>query len=50
LDERAISIGGKRTYLWRAVNQEGEILNVAEAEREAQLQPDCVLGIPAGNR
>ncbi|MFT7460742.1 MAG: putative transposase [Planctomycetota bacterium] len=28
LDEVFLSIGGKRQYLWRAVDQDGEVINV----------------------
>ena len=28
LDEMFVSIGGRRTYLWRAVDSEGEVLDI----------------------
>jgi transposase-like protein len=35
LDERFLSIGGRRMYLWRAVDGEGEILDVlVQAKRD----------------
>ena len=35
LDEMFVSIGGKRMYLWRAVNAEGEVLDIlVQAKRD----------------
>src|SRR3954463_5321441 len=37
LDEMAVRIGGKRVYLWRAVDAEGEVLDVlVQAKRNAK--------------
>src|SRR5919205_1600230 len=37
LDEMVVSIGGKRMYLWRAVDAEGEILDVlVQAKRDTR--------------
>jgi transposase-like protein len=33
-DEVFVSIGGKRMYLWRAVNAEGEVLNIGSRGAE----------------
>jgi len=33
LDEVFVCIGGKRTYLWRAVDDEGEVLEVLAQSR-----------------
>ncbi len=33
LDEMVVSIGGKRVYLWRAVDDEGEVLDVLVQRR-----------------
>ena len=33
LDEMAVRIGGERTYLWRAVDDEGEVLDVLVQRR-----------------
>ena len=34
LDEVFVRIGGKRTYLWRAVDDEGEVLEVLAQSRQ----------------
>ena len=37
LDEMFVSIGGRRMYLWRAVDQNGEVLDVlVQAKRDKQ--------------
>src|SRR6188768_4082959 len=36
LDEMAVSIGGKRQWLWRAVDSEGEVLDVLVQSRRDQ--------------
>jgi len=36
LDEVFVGIGGKRTYLWRAVDDEGEVLEVLAQSRRNQ--------------
>jgi len=40
LDEVVCSIGGKRMYLWRAVDDEGEVLNVVVC-RSASKECPC---------
>ena len=37
LDEVFVRIGGKRTYLWRAVDDEGEVLDVLAQSRRNKL-------------
>ncbi len=37
LDEMFVSIGGRRMYLWRAVDQEGEVLDVLVQARRNKL-------------
>lgn len=42
LDEVIVRIGGKRTYLWRAVDDEGEVLEILAQSRRnkrATLKP-----------
>jgi putative transposase len=54
LDEMAVVIGGRRLWLWRAVDSEGEVLDILvqprrdrraalEAGWEAPNQPDCLV-------
>src|SRR3954452_11713052 len=38
LDEMFVSIGGKRMYLWRAVDAEGEVLDCLVQSRRAALR------------
>ena len=39
LDEVFVRIGGKRTYLWRAFDDEGEVLEVLAQSRRNKLRP-----------
>ena len=39
LDEVFVRIGGKRTYLWRAVDDEGEVLEVLAQSRRNKRGP-----------
>ena len=40
LDEMCIRVGGKQMYLWRAVDAEGEVLNVLlQAKRDTKAAP-----------
>lgn len=39
LDEVFVRIGGKRTYLWRAVDDEGEVLEVLANLAETSARP-----------
>ena len=34
LDEMVVSIGGKRRYLWRAVDQDGDVLDILVQKRK----------------
>ena len=34
LDEMVVSIGGKRRYLWRAVDQDGDVLDILIQKRK----------------
>jgi len=39
LDEMVVRIAGKRMYLWRAVDHEGEILEILEQRRRDKRAP-----------
>jgi len=40
LDEMFVQIGGRQMYLWRAVEAEGEVLEVlVQTKRDARLPP-----------
>ena len=47
LDEMAVQIGGKRIWLWRAVDSEGEVLDLLvqprrdKAAAEKLMRRDC---------
>jgi transposase-like protein len=43
LDEMFVSIGGKRMYLWRAVDAEGEVLDIPSCNRSE------ISGLPSGS-
>jgi putative transposase len=46
LDEMVVSIQGRRMYLWRAVDNEGEVLDLlvqSKRDTEAALQLMCNL-------
>src|SRR5438309_1089293 len=38
LDEMVVRIAGKRMYLWRAVDHEGEVLEIRSEEHTSELQ------------
>jgi putative transposase len=40
LDEMVVTIGGKRLWLWRAVDSEGEVLDCSSSRNETRL-PLC---------
>lgn len=42
LDEMVVRIGGERMYLWRAVDDEGEVLDVlVQKRRNRQAATNC---------
>ena len=49
LDEMVVSIGGRRMYLWRAVDAEGEILDVlVQARRDTRAARRLMLKLLKG--
>jgi putative transposase len=50
LDEMVVRIAGKRMYLWRAVDHEGEILDVLLQRRETAARPSGSCAGCCGNK
>ena len=42
LDEMVVRIAGKQMYLWRAVDHEGEVLDIAELDGDGGVAGDPV--------
>jgi len=41
MDEMDVMIGGRRLYLWRAVDDEGKVLDILVKSRRNKAAPFC---------